>query len=340
MRSIAQWIGVAIGLVAVLALTLAVFGLPVHESLSLLWDGALGDRFGVYRTIVKACPLVLVALGLMLAWRAGMFNIGGEGQLITGALAGAATFRLFPEVPGPILNIMILASCSAAGGAFAGLSAWMYARRGVNVVISTILLNFVAITALNYFVRGPLQEPTRSIPQTDTLSVEAMFVRLDPQSDLHAGVFVALIACVVLWVFLQLTRSGFRLRLVGSNPFAARAARIDPTAMQVKALIASGALCGLAGGVEYVGVAGYLSDGFSPGWGFLAIPVALIGGLHPIGVLAAGMFFGALIAGSKNLEAFGHGHSSIILAMQGIAVLGFVMLQEWVRRRRERVRAV
>lgn len=339
MRHLLQWTAVAIGLIAVLMITLVLFGLPIRESLSLLWDGSLGDRFGVYRTIVKACPLVLVALGLLLAWRAGMFNIGGEGQLIAGAIAGATTFKLLPDLPGPILNLLILLSCLIAGGAFAGLAAWMYAKRGVNVVISTILLNFVAISALNYVVRGPLQERTDSIPQSDTIPPDVMFLRLDPQSELHAGVFVGLFACIVLWIFLQFTRFGFRLRLVGSNPFAARAARINACAVQVKALVASGALCGLAGGVEYVGVAGYLSDGFSPGWGFLAIPVALISGLHPIGVLASGIFFGALIAGSKNLEAFGHGHSSLILAMQGIAVLAFVALQEWARRRRERVSA-
>jgi len=334
---LALWIAVPLGLIAIIAVLLALFGLPVAESMELIFQGAFGDKFGIHRTIVKSTPLVLVALGLVIAWRAGVFNIGGEGQLITGSICGATLFQLAPNLPGPLLNLLILASCALGGSLFAGIAAWMYAKRGVNVVLSTILLNFVALSLLSFVVRGPLQEPTRSIPQTATLPNEVMFMRLDAQSDLHAGVFVALFACTIVWIWLSFAPSGFKLRLVGSNPNAARSARINPTRVQARALLLSGALCGLAGGVEFVGVSGYLSDGFSPGWGFLAIPVALIGGLHPIGVLPAGLYFGALVAGSKNLEAFGKGSSALVFAMQGVGVLAFAALYEWARRRRERV---
>ncbi len=330
---------VPFGLVAILVLTLLVFGLPLGESVALLYDGAIGDKFGVHRTVVKSSPLILVALGLMLAWRAGMYNIGGEGQLITGAIAGATTFRLLPSMDGFAANLLILTFSAAGGAAFAGIAAFMYAKRGVNVVISTILLNFVALSLLSFVVRGPLQESSKSIPQSDTLPGTIMFLRFDSQSDLHAGVLFSITVSLILWLWLSYTPGGFRLRLVGSNPNAARAARIDATSVQVRSLLWSGALCGLAGGVEYVGVSGYLFDGFSPGWGFLAIPVALIGGLHPIGILGSGLYFGALVAGSKNLEAFGGGKASLIYAMQGIGVLAFVALHEWLRRNREKVSA-
>jgi simple sugar transport system permease protein len=186
---------------------------------------------------------------------------------------------------------------------------------------------------VSYLVRGPLQEPTYSIPQTAKLDAASMFASLDTQTGLHVGLVLVPLVAVGIWLWMMLTPGGFRLRLVGANANAARAARIPVARVQVFALVLSGALCGLAGGVEYAGVSGVLFDKFSPGWGFLGIPVALLGGLHPIGVLAAGMYFGALLAGSKNLEAFGAASSSLVFVMQGVAVLGFVAIQELVKRR-------
>jgi simple sugar transport system permease protein len=331
------WLFAPIGLVVALAATLAVFRLPIGESMSLLYEGALGDKYGVHRTIVKSCPLILVALGLLVAWRAGVFNIGGEGQLLAGAIAGGTANSLLSGLPAPLLTCAVLAASIMGGALYAALAGWMFAKRGVNIVISTILLNFVAVHAVSYAVRGPLQEPTRAIPQSATIAPEAMFARIDVTTDLHWGVAAAPVAAVLLWVYLSATASGFRLRLVGSNAMAARAARIDPVQVQVRAIALSGGLCGLAGGVELLGVSGYLFDGFSPGWGFLGIPVALLGGLHPLGVIPAGAYFGALFAGTKNLEAFGAGKTALIYVLQGVGVLAFVALQELVRRRREDV---
>ena len=329
-------VAVLLGLLLTLALTLLAFGLPVLESLGHLWEGALGDKFAIHRTLVKACPLMLAGLGMVVAWRGGMFNIGGEGQLLVGASAGAITYQLLHRVEGPGLTALVLAACCAAGAAWAGIAALLYTKRGVNVVISTILLNFVAIQVVSYLVRGPLQTPGEAIPQTTPLPESAMFLRLDPQSSLHTGLFLAPVLAVLIHVWLKLTASGFQLRLVGQNPSAARAARIPVARTQVLALTVSGALCGLAGGVEYVGVSGYLFDGFSPGWGYLSIAVALLGSLEAWGVLLSGLYFGALLAGSRNLEAFGGAPSAFVYAVQGVAVIAFVALQQWSRRRVER----
>lgn len=325
-----------LGLILTLAITLAVFGLPVVESLGHLWEGALGDPFAVHRTIVKATPLILAGLGMVVAWRGGMFNIGGEGQLLMGVSAGAITYHLLPSLQGPGLTTVVLLACATAGAAYAAVAAFLYTKRGVNVVISTILLNFIALQVVSYLVRGPLQTSGEAIPQTTPLPESAMFLRFHPQSSLHAGVLFAPILAVVLHVWLKLSPSGFRLRLVGQNPFAARASRIPVAKMQVLALLVSGALCGLAGGIEYVGVSGYLFDGFSPGWGYLSIAVALLGGLEAWGVLLSGLYFGALLAGSRNLEAFGGAPSAFVYAVQGVAVLAFIALQQWLRRRIER----
>lgn len=321
------------GLMAILVLTLLAFRLPVADSLGLLAEGAFGDKFGMHRTIVKATPLLLVALGLILSWRAGMFNVGGDGQLLCGAMASASAYAIFHDLSPPLLQALILVSGILGGAAFALIPAALYARRGVNVVISTILLNFVAIALMRWAVRGPLQEPSGAIPQSEPLAKAVLFTRLDPQSDLHVGVILPFMFALALYVWLSFTVSGFRLRLVGSNPNAARVARIDVSRTQALSLVFSGAFCGLAGAVEYLGVSGYLFDGFSPNFGFLAIPVALLGGLHPIGVLASGVYFGALMAGSKRLEALGAAPSALVFVMQGVGVLGYVALQRVTRPR-------
>ncbi|MBA3726720.1 MAG: ABC transporter permease [Armatimonadetes bacterium] len=327
------WVLVPIGLALILIVTLILFGIPIGESVRLLYEGALGDKFGLHRTFLKSVPLILVGLGIVVAWRAGMFNIGGEGQLLAGVSAGAASAHLFGNASGPVITWIILAVCMAAGGLYAGVAAWLYVARGVNVVISTILLNFLTLHLVNYLVRGPLQEPTHSIPQTMSLPAESMFHVIDRQTGLHAGIFIVPVAVLLIWLWIHRSPSGFRLRLVGQNAMAARAARVPVPRVQAMALIWSGMFCGLAGGVEYLGVSGFLFDKFSPGWGFLGIPVALLGGLNPMGVVCSGLYFGALFAGSKNLEAFGAATSSLVLVMQGAAVLGFVVLHEVARRR-------
>jgi simple sugar transport system permease protein len=318
-----------VGLVLILALTILAFGLPLGESMSLLYEGAFADKFGIHRTILKSVPLIMVALGTIVAWKAGMFNIGGEGQLIFGVCCGGTVASISSALPPGLQTPLILLFCAVGGGLYAGLAGWLYAARGVNVVISTILLNFVALHLLNYLVRGPLQAKQGIIPQSEPLDKAVRFDILDPQTALHSGIYLVPIAAIAVWIWLQYTKSGFRLRLTGVNPNAARAARIPVTRTQVTALIVSGALCGLAGGIEYLGSSGILFDDFSPGWGFLGIPVALLAGLNPLGAIVSGLYFGALFAGSKNLEAFGSTGSALVFAMQGAAVLAFVAISRF-----------
>lgn len=323
---------VASGLVLTLLLTLVAFGLPVGESVGRIVEGAFGTQAGLSRTLVKATPLLLCGLGMVIAWRAGMYNIGGEGQFIVGALAGAWVARLFVGLPGPLLNPLILIATALGGAALAAFAGWLQVSRGVQVVISTILLNFVALRALDWAVQGPLQEAKRQLPLTDRLPRETMLLRYDPQFDLHAGVFVALAALAAVWVYLSLTKSGFRLKVVGENPGVARAQRIPAGRTQILAIALSGALCGLAGGIEYTGMTGQLGMGFPQDWGFMAIPVALLGGLHPAGVGVASLYFGALFAGSEQLQRFAGLGSTLVLTIQGVAVLAFVGFDAWRQR--------
>lgn len=317
----------AFGLVVVLALTLACFGVGVGPGLQLLAEGAFGDKFAVARTLVKATPLLLTALGMTVAWKTGVYNIGGEGQYIVGAVFAAAIGKLLlPTPPGPIWTVLMLIAGIIGGASYAALAGWLFVRRGVEIVISTILLNFIAIQILGWAVEGPLKEKAGQVPQTDSIPDSAMLVKFDRQMDLHAGVVLALLAAVAVYLLMYRTRLGFLMRVTGDNRRAARANQIPADRLQVVAMAISGGLCGLAGGVQYLGIVGRLGTTFPEQWGFLGIPVALLGGLHPLGVIPAAVYFGALFAGSDQLSRFTPAGTSLVYVIQAVAVLGFVAM--------------
>jgi simple sugar transport system permease protein len=323
------------GLALLLVLTLAAFGQDVGTSLRLLADGAFGDKYGIGRTAVRACPLILCALGLTVAWRAGMYNIGGEGQYLTGAVAGGFIYQVVSGVGPVVFHVVGLLGAAAAGAGLAWFAGWLEVKRGVQVVISTILMNFIVLKLVEWLVRGPLQEPNGLLPTSERLSREMMLARPDPQTDFHIGIWVVPIAILATWFWLYRTRAGFLNRAVGENQHAVRAAGQKPAHLRLRAMMISGALCGLAGGIDYMGWAGQISDGFSQEWGFIAIPVALLGALNPFGVAAAGVYFAALFAGSKELERFSQLDSSVVLVVQAAAVLGIVWAASWMKNRQQ-----
>jgi simple sugar transport system permease protein len=318
--------GMAVGLVLVLVLTLAVFGLPVGPSLALIGEGAFGDKFAIARTLVKATPLVLTGLGMVVAWKGGMYNIGGEGQYIIGAMFAATVVKGVLPNPHPLYGPLILVAAVVGGAGYGLLAGWLYVARGVEVVISTILLNFVAVQLLRYAVTGPLQEAKRQVPESDLVPKALALAKFDRQMDLHIGTFIALAMVVVVWLFLFYTRAGYRIRLVGDNRNVARANFIPAGRVQLLSMAVSGGLCGLAGGIEYLGPAGQLGFNFPQDWGFLGIPIALLAGLNPAGVVPAAIYFGALFAGSDNLARYTTAGPTMIFVIQAVAVLGFVGL--------------
>jgi simple sugar transport system permease protein len=277
---------------------------------------------------------------MVVAWRAGIYNIGGEGQFIFGGLAGAwASTLAAPNISGvqaDVARILILIACVSGGSAWAWLAGWLYVRRGVAIVISTILLNFVAVQILGWVVSGPLQESKHQVPLTQQLPDSLMLPKFDRQMDLHAGVLMALGMSVLVSVFLFSTKEGYRLRLVGDSPSVARANKISVPREQLIAMVVSGGLCGLAGGIEYTGMTGQLGSGFSQQWGFLGIPVALIAGLHPLAVIPSAVYFGALFAGSENLARFTDAGTTIVYVIQAVAVLALVGVRTLAARRSTR----
>lgn len=316
----------ALGLLFALLLTLIVFRVDPVVGSKLIFQGAFGDKAGLARTLVRTSPLLLCGLGMAIAWRSGMYNVGGEGQYLSGGLLGAFVARAFFPMPGLAGVVCVVLASALAGAMVALFAGWLQVKRGVQCVISTILMNFVIVQFLAWSVRGPVQEAKHQLPLSDRLPVALSFPRFDPQTDLHAGLLLTLAVFLTVAIVLPKTKFGFLVKVVGQNPGLARTNRIDPGRIQMRAMACSGALCGLAGGIDYLGLIGQIGDGFSQNWGFLAIPVALLGGLNSWGVLGAALYFGALMAGGEGLSRFNATGTTLVYVIQAVAVLGLLLV--------------
>ena len=324
------------GLVAVLA---TVTGHSSTDALSALWNGSLGSRYAIFSaTLVRATPLILTGLAVTLAFTAGVMNIGAEGQLLAGATAATIVCLATSGIGWLAIPLSLIAG-AIAGGAWAYVPALLRRRFGVLEVISTIMMNFVALYMVGYLVRGPLQEPLRIYPQSSAIPASAQLPIAIPGTRLHLGFIVALLCAAALWWSLRWTAAGFRVRVIGNNPTAARSAgQIDVGRTTMRAFLISGALAGIAGAIEVTGVTYSLYENLSPGYGYTAIAVALVGALHPGLTVVSGALFGALEAGASAMQRDAGIPSvlasvveaSIILLLLGAAALRLPM-RRWVR---------
>ncbi len=303
------------------AIVLWVAGYAPLPALWVMAQAAFGSQFALADTLIKATPLALCGVGVTLAFRSGQFNIGAEGQMLMGALAAVILGRLL--VTGWAV-VFVLLGAAIIGSLWAWLAAWLKTARGVSEVISTLMLNFIAFWLVSWLVHGPLQEGAKSYPQTDLVAEALWLGRWLPPTRLHTGVFVAVGAAVVGYVWLFMTPIGLRVRVLGESPQAAWTAGIDPVRTTWLALAVSGACAGLAGGVEVLGVSRRLYEQFSPGYGYMAVAVALLARRHPLGVLPAAVCFGALEVGAAGLQravGVSAGLASIVEAFVVLAVV-------------------
>jgi len=308
------------------------------EALLAFWDGAFGSTFAVLSaTLVRATPLLFVGLAVALAFRAGLLNIGAEGQLILGAIGASAVALGMPGWPRPLVVLCMLAAGALAGGFWAGIAAVLRRRFHVLEVISTIMLNFIAAAFVSWMVRGPLQEPTRVYPMSESFAAAARFPFLVPGQRLHLGFALGVIAAGCLWFVLRHTAAGFRIRAVGAGPRAAASAGgIDVSRVTARAFIASGALAGLAGASEVGGVTWALYEGISPGYGYTAIAVALLARLDPRWVVATAIGFGALEAGGAAMQRTAGVPAVAVQIVTATTLLAVLGATRWrARRRRE-----
>jgi general nucleoside transport system permease protein len=316
----------------VLAVGLELAGYDSGAALGALWSGAFGSWYALTSaTLVRAVPLILIGLGLALAFRGGAFNIGGEGQFYAGAIAATWIGLSVGGLPSPVAVAAVLAGAVLAGGLWVAIPVLLRVRFGVLEVISTLLLNFVAEALTSLLVQGPLQESQRIYPQSDPIAQSGRLPLL-PGTRLHAGLLLALVGAALLHGVFTRTLWGFRLRAVGLGPRAAEiAGRIDSRWMTALALALSGAIAGLAGGVEVAGVSYALFQNLSPGYGFTAIAVALLGRLHPFGVVVAGLLFGALEAGAGAMQREADVPAVAVYVVEAVVILA-VLLAESARR--------
>lgn len=289
---------------AVVVSALQIGGYDAGQAVRALVQGTVGSpQVFLSVTLVRAVPLLLTGLAVALAFRAGVWNIGAEGQLYAGAIAAVWVGLSWGGAPSWLLAPAVLAASAVAGALWAAVPTFMKLRLGVGEVITTILMNFVGIHLAAWMVHGPLQEARGVFPQTDPIAEAARLPMLVPGTRLHVGFLLALVLAVGLWAVLRFTRFGFAVRAVGASPDAARVAgRMDARRVVLVSFLGSGALAGLAGGVEVAGVTWALYAGLSPGWGYTAIAVALLAGLSPGGVVLTGLFFGALEGGAGAMQ--------------------------------------
>jgi general nucleoside transport system permease protein len=317
---------------AVLALGLELGGYDAGPALGALWSGAFGSWYAITSaTLVRAVPLIVIGLGLALSFRAGAFNIGAEGQFYAGAIAATWLGLHAGSLPPPLAVAVVLSGALLAGALWVAVPVLLRLRYGVLEVISTLLLNFVAEAATSLAVQGPLQESQGIYPQSDAIAESARLPLL-PGTRLHAGILLAVAGAVLLHYLFARTLWGFQLRAVGLGPRAAEiSGRIDSRWMAAAALAVSGAIAGLAGGVEVAGVSYALFQNLSPGYGFTAIAVALLGRLHPLGVMLAGLLFGALEAGAGAMQREAGVPAVAVYVVEAVVIL-VVLLAESVRR--------
>ncbi len=314
---------VAVVSLALLWVALRLAGFDATLALGALWRGSFGNWYAfTSSTLVRATPLVLTGLAVAIAFRAGVWNIGADGQLLVGAALATAVGLAWGGALGWAALPIALIAGAVGGACWAGIAAVLRTRFGVLEVISTIMLNFVALDLVGYLVRGPLQEPSHAYPQSNAIPKQMHLPFLIPGTRLHWGFALGVAAAVILWWGMRSTAAGFRVRAIGANADAARiAGRIDVARTTTNVLLLSGALAGLAGAIEVSGVTYALYENISPGYGYTAIAVALLAGLDPLGVLATGIVFGALEAGALSMQREASVPSVVVTAVEAALVL-------------------
>lgn len=302
-----------------------------------LVNGAFGSLSGLTQTLVKATPLLLVGLGICIAFRASVINIGGEGQIIAGALAATWFPLAFRTWPGWALIPCSLLVGFLAGAVWGFIPGILKARLRVNEILSTVMMNAVALQLMNLLVRSVLMDPAgitsgTYLAQSERLPEQAWLTRLVPQTLLHTGLLIAIALAVIVFVFLWRTTIGYRIRAVGFNPEAARYSGINVPFYQALSLTLAGGFSGIAGAIEVMGVQHRLLEGITSGYGFSGIVAALFGGLHPLGTIPASILFGALLVGGDKMQRAVQVPNSLIDAILGLVVLFVVGSALWSRR--------
>lgn len=317
---------------AIGGVVLAVIGHDPLRAYAGIWRGSFGSVDAVAETLVKATPLILIGLGVVLAFRTGVFSIGAQGQLFLGAIFATGVGLALSDLPGPLLLPLMILAGSVGGALWALVPGALRAYLGINEVVVTLLMNYIAVELVAFLVNGPWRDPNAVESWTPQVGEGGWLAIIVPSTRLHAGILLGLVLTAGVYVLLFKTAQGYRLRAVGANARSAAYGGISVHRQILVAMLASGGLAGIAGMVEVSGVHHRLLLHISPDYGYTAVAVALLGRLTPAGTLLASVLFAALLVGGESLQRTERIPVAFVLMLQGLIIVGALAGQRLARR--------
>ena len=305
----------------VTAVIMLISGYHPVEAFRVLLEGAFGSKNSIATTLGKTTPLIFVGMACAYSNKGGLFNIGCEGQLYIGALAATYAALMMHGMPRTLVLAATFSSGMLAGGLVGGLNGFLKAKLNISEVLVAIMLNYILRFFTSYCAHGPLKDPASSVAQTVAIGDNYMLTKLVPKSQLTTALLIGILLAVILYFFFSKTRAGFNIRAVGENGTAAQASGIGMMGTVIMTMTVSGALAALTGITEVLGKTGKFVDGFSPGYGFIGIAVAVLGRNHPVGVLLSALLFGIMESGAMKMSYIAGVPTSMIKVMQGLVIL-------------------
>ncbi|HPE94036.1 MAG TPA: ABC transporter permease [Sphaerochaeta sp.] len=311
------------------SIILMTIGADVVKTYRVILFEPLKTTLQLSEVLLRAIPLTIIALGISVAYRSGIINIGAEGQMAMGILGTTAVALAFPELPKPVLLPMAILAGAISGGVWGFIPGFLKAKLQVSELLSTVMLNYIAAQFYTFLLRGPMLDPAEltmgsGTPQSMRLSRNLWLDRFLPGTRLHTGLFFALILALLIYLLLWKTSYGYKMRAAGASSRAAKYGGINVTWYLVIAMVISGAFAGMAGAIEIAGVHRRAIEGITGGYGFSGIVVALFGGLHPAGIIPASFFFGLLIVGADMTQRMVGVPANMVNVLQGIIILVIV----------------
>ncbi|MEA4861499.1 MAG: ABC transporter permease [Sphaerochaeta sp.] len=311
------------------SIILMTIGADVFKTYLVILFEPLKTTLQLSEVLLRAIPLTIIALGISVAYRSGIINIGAEGQMAMGILGTTAVALAFPELPKPVLLPMAVLAGAISGGVWGFIPGFLKAKLQVSELLSTVMLNYIAAQFYTFLLRGPMLDPAEltmgsGTPQSMRLSRNLWLDRFLPGTRLHTGLFFALILALLIYFLLWKTKYGYKMRAAGASARAARYGGISVTWYLIIAMVISGAFAGMAGAIEIAGVHRRAIEGITGGYGFSGIVVALFGGLHPAGIIPASFFFGLLIVGADMTQRMVGVPANMVNVLQGIIILVIV----------------
>ncbi|MBD2179645.1 ABC transporter permease [Aerosakkonema funiforme] len=303
------------------AILISLAGANPVKAYTVLFSESLANYYGFANTLTKTAPLLLAGLGVQVALKAAQFNIGGEGQIYMGGLGSTLVGLSLQGWPAWIHVPLALLGGFLFGAVWGGIPGYLKAVRGVNEVITTLLLNYIAINLVAYLVNEPLQEPNAPSAYSRLIFESAWLPIILPKTQAHAGIWVGIIAAGIVWVVLARSPLGYQIEAVGLNPIAARYAGMSVKRTIIIVMALAGGLAGLAGSSEVMGLKHRLFEQFSPGYGYDAIAIAFLSRGNIAGIVATSLFFGAIRSGANAMQRGAGVPVTVVYAIQGLTVL-------------------